>query len=101
MYPHARGGVVVLDAADGALGQNTVLPLLLVGVLDPLQVHGVVDLLNQLQSHHGVVGRLFDRNALAALLGRQLEELVDTLGVEDLVNTMGVDYVSLLPVERD
>ena len=58
MEAHPALGPVVFDPRNLAVGQNAVLPLRLVGVLDSLKVHLVVDLLDQLKPDNAVVGGL-------------------------------------------
>lgn len=78
----------MFDSRDLASGEDAVLPLLLVGVLDPLDVHIVVNLLNEFKTDHTVVGGLVSLEGTLALFGREVIEFVDTFGVEDLVNTI-------------
>ena len=77
----------MLDPCDLAFRKDAMLPLSFVRVLHPLQVHVVIDLLNQLQADNTVVGSLVGEERALAFCGRLAVELVDSLGVEDLIHT--------------
>jgi hypothetical protein len=62
-------------------------PLLVGAELALLVVHLLVQVLDQLEADHAVVGRAGVIEELVSVLGRSGEDLVDVLGVEDLVDT--------------
>lgn len=84
---HSILRAVVLNPRDLAGGKDAVLPLLLIGVLDALQVKVVVDLFDQLKADHAVVGRLVCGKGALALFGGQVIESLHALRIEDFVHT--------------
>lgn len=80
--------VGVVNLGDLARRQDAVLPLLFVRILHFLRIHVMVDLLNQLEPHHTVVGCFVGRERPLALIGWLAVERIDPLRIKDLVDTI-------------
>jgi hypothetical protein len=76
----------MLDACDLATREDTVLPLGLVGVLDPLNIHVLVDLFDQLESDNAIICSLVRLEGALTLISGEVVEFLGSLGVEDLVD---------------
>lgn len=76
------------NSSDFAQRHDAVLPLSFVRVPDPLDIHVVVDLLNEFQSYDTVVGRLINLNGTLAFFGGEVKERVHPFRVEDLVDAV-------------
>lgn len=81
----ARAGELV-NTRDRAVVPDALRPVLLGIVEDLLRVHLGVDLLEQLDAHDAVVGRLVAGDGLGADDGVLRPDVVDALRVEDLVD---------------
>lgn len=66
---------------------DSVRPGALVGIAEALQVHDVVDVLDQLETHDGVVCGVVGVDLLFADVRGEGEEGLDAVGVKDLVYT--------------
>jgi hypothetical protein len=78
----------MLDSGDFAAGENAMLPLRLIGVLNSLDVHVMEDLLNQFKSDDTIVGCLIGGKGALALGRGEVEKLVDPLRVEKFIDTI-------------
>lgn len=92
MQSHPSLRSIMLNTCNLAAGKNAMLPLGLVGILDSLEIHLVVDFLNQLDSDNAVVGGFVDLERALPLAGREVVELVGSFGVENFVYT-GIELV--------
>jgi hypothetical protein len=77
----------MLDACDLATRKDPMLPLGLVGVLDPLNIHVVVDFFDQLEADNAIIRRLVCFERALALISGEVVEFLGSLGVENLVDT--------------
>jgi hypothetical protein len=65
-----------------------VLPLLFIRILHFLGIHVIVDLLDQPEPHHAVIGLTLNHERLLALFSGLIVERVDAVGIKDLVDTV-------------
>lgn len=93
MQSHPSLWSIMLNTCNLAAGKDAMLPLGLVGILDSLEIHLIVDFLNELDSDNAVVRGFVGLEGALALSGREVIELVGSFWVENFVHT-GVELVS-------
>lgn len=89
---HAQTTAAVLEFRDGGhspVVQKALWPVLFTAVSDALGVQSTVDLFQQLETHDTVVGALVESNGLGADGWLLRVVVVDTVGIEDLVDADG------------
>lgn len=90
MKAHPVVRAVTFDFRDRTFGEDAVLPLGFVRILDFLDIHVVVDCLNELEADHAVVGCLVRGKCALAFLRREVEECIHPFGIEYLIDTASV-----------